>query len=285
VNVSTDYQGIVEHAPLRWPGRPEAAPRRPDPRSLYAYLLDLDDDLAQEFDIRTRVSARQLATVRVLEAEIGESDLAGCFDAARGGLGLLVLDGVLAFEMRVGDRTTTELLGGGDLLPMSTGKADELLEGREAWRVLCPTRLALLDAEFVDRVAPWPQIGQVLMIRAGRRMADINVIRAITAQPRLEVRLDLLLWHLAGRWGRVEPAGIRLTLPLTHRLLGRLAAAERPSISHALARLSQAGLVTGTTGDLHLHGSAESHLQSLLPRTARPDPRARRRRPSRRAAG
>jgi CRP-like cAMP-binding protein len=248
---------------------------------LYAYLLDLDDDLAEEFDIRARVSARQLATVRVLHTVVGESDLSGWFDAARGGMGLLILDGVLAFEMRVGDRTTTELLGAGDLLQPPTDTADELLEGVAAWRVLCPTRLALLDAEFADRVRPWPQIGHAMMRRACRRMTDINVLRAITAQPRLEVRLDLLLWHLAGRWGRVEPTGIRLCLPLTHRLLGQLAAAERPSISHALARLAQAGLVTGTTGDLHLHGNLEAHLQSLLQRTAQL-PRSRRGRPTRR---
>ena len=76
------------------------------------------------------------------------------------------------------------------------------------------------------------------------------MLRAITSQPRLEVRLVLLLWHLAARWGRVEPSGVRLSLPLTHRLLGQLVAAERPSISHALKRLAQAGLVTGATDDL-----------------------------------
>ena len=53
-------------------------------------------------------------------------------------------------------------------------------------------------------------------------------MRAIACQPRLEVRLVLFFWHLAARWGRVEPNGIRLTLPLTHRLLGQLVAAERP---------------------------------------------------------
>jgi CRP/FNR family cyclic AMP-dependent transcriptional regulator len=282
VTVSTDDQGAVQRAALRWPQTSGAEPRKPDSRSLYAYLLDLDDDLADEFDLRARVSARQLATVRVLDTEVGESDLGGWLHAARGGMGLLILDGLLAFEMRVGDRTTTELLGAGDLLQSPTATADELLEGVAAWRVLCPTRLALLDGEFADRVRPWPQIGHVMMSRAARRVTDINVVRAITAQPRLEVRLDLLLWHLAGRWGRVEPSGIRLSLPLTHRLLGQLAAAERPSISHALARLAGAGLVTGTTCDLHLHGSLEAHLQSLLQRTAQLSPHARRGRPTRR---
>src|SRR6202020_1065324 len=80
------------------------------------------------------------------------------------------------------------------------------------------------------------------------------------------------LWHLAARWGRVEPAGIRLSLPLTHRLLGQLVAAERPSISHALARLSHAGIVTGNAGDWHLHGSADVHIEALTDRTARLTP-------------
>jgi CRP/FNR family transcriptional regulator, cyclic AMP receptor protein len=282
VNVSTDDQDPVDRARLQWPRRPEAERRQPDPRSLYAYLLDLDDDLAEEFDIRSRVSARQLATARVLEADAGESDLVAWFEAARGGLGLLILDGVLAVETRVGERTATELLGAGDLLTPPRRETDDMLERASGWRALCPVRLALLDAEFADRVRPWPQIGHALMRRAARHISDIHVLRAITAQPRLEVRLDLLLWHLAGRWGRVEPAGIRLTLPLTHRLLGQLVAAERPSISHALARLGHAGLVTGTAGDLHLHGSLEAHREALIERTALLTPRERGRRPTQR---
>lgn len=282
MTVSTDDQRAAVHAPSPWPCTDGSARHHPDARPLYGYLLDLDDDLADEFDVRSRVSARQLATVKLLEADVGESDLTSWFDVARGGMGLLVVEGMLAFEMRVGDRTTTELVGAGDLLQAPTGRVDELLEGLATWKVLCPTRLALLDAEFADRVRPWPQIGQAMMGRASRRTTDVNVVRAITAQPRLEVRLDLLLWHLAGRWGRVEPAGIRLTLPLTHRLLGQLAAAERPSISHALARLSHAELVTGTTGDLHLHGSLEEHLELLVRRSAQQLPRNGHRLPARR---
>jgi hypothetical protein len=269
-------------ASLRWPQTDGSARRQADARSLYGYLLDLDDDLAEEFDVRSRVSARHLATSKLLEADVGESDLGNWLEAARGGMGLLVLEGMLTFEMRVGDRTTSELLGAGDLLQPPSGRVGELLEGLAAWRVLCPTRLALLDADFADRVRPWPQIAQAMMRRASRRTTDVNVVRAITAQPRLEVRLDLLLWHLAGRWGRVEPAGIRLSLPLTHRLLGQLAAAERPSISHALSRLSHAGLVTGSTGDLHLHGSLDEHLELLVHRAAHVLPRDGHRRAARR---
>ena len=66
-----------------------------------------------------------------------------------------------------------------------------------------------------------------------------------------------MLWHLAARWGKVELGGIRLSLPLTHRLLGQLVGAERPSVSHALARLAEAELVTGRGDEWHLHGTLE----------------------------
>ena len=132
-----------------------------------------------------------------------------------------------------------------------------MIGGSSAWRALGPTRFALLDAEFARAcavlAADHPRAVSAAP-SAGHR--DLGALRAISCQPKLEVRLVLLLWHLAARWGRVEPSGIRLSLPLTHRLLGQLVAAERPSISHALARLSHAGIVTGTAGDWHLHGSA-----------------------------
>jgi hypothetical protein len=214
-----------------------------------------------------RVAARQVATVRVLDAEVGACDLEPWFRSIGRGPGLLILDGLVAFETRVGDRTACELTGAGDLLQPSWPRAEELLAQRDGWRALWPTRFAMLDQEFAERVRPWPQIGQALLRRAGRRIAETDALRAIACQPRLEVRLVLLLWHLSTRWGRVEPGGIRLALPLTHRLLGQLVAAERPSITHALSRLADSGLVTGSACDLHLHGTLDAHLEALTERT------------------
>jgi hypothetical protein len=45
-----------------------------------------------------------------------------------------------------------------------------------------------------------------------------------------------------------------------------MVAAERPSISHALKRLAHAGLVSGSTDDLHLHGTLEYQLEALFER-------------------
>jgi CRP-like cAMP-binding protein len=241
-------------------------PRRAEPSALYTYLLDADDELAEEFDVRGRIAVRQLATARVLQVGVGDCDLSGWFDIASHGPGLFVLDGLVAFETHTGDRVAAELLGAGDLLQAPSLPTDELLERSCRWRALRPTRFALLDEAFVDRVHPFPQVVRALVSRACRRNAELDVLRAITSQPRLEVRLVLLLWHLAARWGRVEPASVRLCLPLTHRLLGQLVAAERPSISHALKRLGQAGLISGNTDDLHLHGTLEYQLGALLER-------------------
>jgi Mn-dependent DtxR family transcriptional regulator len=46
--------------------------------------------------------------------------------------------------------------------------------------------------------------------------------------------------------------------------MGRLIAAERPSVSNALARLARAGLVTGHGDEWHLHGDLEAHLNAML---------------------
>ena len=255
-------------AARHWPSpRPHAVGHLPVATAIQRYLLDADDDLAGEFDVRTRLAARPGITVKVLKAEVGECDLGPALSSLRDGYGLLIIEGLLALDMQVGDRTATELIGTGDLLVPGSYRADAMLDRRDSWRVLAPAQLAVLDAAFAARVQPWPQMVQALLRRASRRTEDVDEMRAIACHPRLEVRLDLLFWHLAARWGRVEPTGIKLTLPLTHRLLGQLVAAERPSISHALGRLSGAGLVTGGAGDWHLHGTVDGHLESLASHT------------------
>jgi CRP/FNR family cyclic AMP-dependent transcriptional regulator len=233
------------------------------PPGTYCYLLDVDQDLADEFDLRMRIVVRRVASVLAFEAPAGACDLTHWFPEGPQSLGLLVLEGVIAVDVCVGGRTATELVGGGDLLQPWGDDLDQLVEPRPSWRSLVATRIAVLDDAFAERVRPWPQVTHALLRRAARRTRDLNVHRAITSQPRLEVRLALLFWHLAARWGRVEPGGVQLSLPLTHALLGRLAAAERPSVSHALARLADAGLVTGAAGNWHLHGSVEHHLGVL----------------------
>lgn len=228
-----------------------------------ASLLDLDDDLAQECTPEIRPAARALTSVLVCEAEIGPCDLRPWFAQVANGPGLLVLDGLMAVNTSVGERVACELVGGGDLLQPFAHRAEELITRGETWQALRPTSFALLDEAFATRAAACPQVGMALLRRAARRSSEAETLRAISSHPRLEVRLVLLLWHLAGPWGKVSSNGIRLSLPLTHRVIGQLVGAERPSVSHALHRLAQTRLITGTACDLLLHGSLEAHLEAL----------------------
>jgi CRP/FNR family cyclic AMP-dependent transcriptional regulator len=243
---------------------PRWAPRPPPHPSSYRYLLDLDVDLAESLDVRMRLAARPSATVVCFEADAGELDLEPLLRATPPGPGILVLEGVVTVSVCVGNRTAAELIGAGDLIEPGAAAEEELLACVTEWRALLPARLAVLDGEFADRIGPWPPLMSALLRRMERRTRNLNVQRAIAAQPRLEVRLALLLWHLAARWGRVEPGGIRLPLPLTHHLLGRLVGAERPSVSHALGRLARGGLVTGHGDEWHLHGQIEDQLATML---------------------
>jgi CRP-like cAMP-binding protein len=242
---------------LRWP---QHTARR---HSSYRYLLDLDVDLAEQLDVRMRMVARPAVTAVIFDADPGEIHVQDLLGAVGRGPGVLVLDGVIAVSVRVGDRIAAELTGSGDLLQSMAYDDEELLACDVRWRALVPSRFAVLDDAFEHRVQPWPQITEMLLQRAGRRTRRLNIQRAIAAQPRLEVRLALLLWHLAARWGKVEPGGIRLPVPLTHQLLGRLIGAERPSVSHALARLAHAGVISGHGDEWHLHGTLQDQLVSM----------------------
>jgi CRP-like cAMP-binding protein len=66
---------------------------------------------------------------------------------------------------------------------------------------------------------------------------------AIVQQARTHIRIHLMLWHLADRWGYVSPEGTILPLRLTHEVLADLVAARRPTVSSALSHLVRSGLV------------------------------------------
>lgn len=227
-------------------------------------LLDIDSDLAEELDAQILRAARAAAVALTFAADPGRLPLPEWLATSAPGFGVLMLEGVVSVNVRVGGRIVSELIGTGDLIQPSNHRYDEMLACDVGWRALVPSRFALLDGAFAKRVRFWPQIDHALLRRAALRHARLNVQRAVAAQPRLEVRLALVLWHLAARWGRVERGGIRLTLPLTHQLLGRLIGAERPSVSHALARLAAAGLITGHGDEWHLHGDLREQFASLL---------------------
>ena len=266
----TNSDGDPPSGPFPLPVRGEHAAAKIGGRERlgrYCYLFDVDDELAGGLDHRMRLVARSTAVARVEEISAGEFDLVPLLAQLRSGIGLLLIDGVVALDVQVGDRTASELVGAGDLLAPWTREDDVVLLASETFsRALVRTRVAVLDAAFAERIKPWPQILHGLLRRAVRRTMELNVHRAATCHPRADARIALLLWHLAERWGIVEPDGILVPLPLTHRLIGQLVGAERPSVSHALSRLAAAGLVTREPAGLVLHQTAAHHIACLVDR-------------------
>jgi CRP-like cAMP-binding protein len=83
---------------------------------------------------------------------------------------------------------------------------------------------------------------------------------AIVHQARVDVRLRMLLWHLAGRWGRVRSDATVVPLRLTHTLLADLVAARRPTVTSALADLARRGLMRSSPDGWMLFGDAPVEL-------------------------
>ena len=208
-------------------------------------MLDEDPDLAALVPASRLEAARPASAASVLAVPDGPWQAVEAGERARQGYGLLVLGGVLVRRVGYDGRFGAELLGPGDLLrPWEPdGEASGTLPFETSWRVMSPARLAVLDLDWATRMAPFPQVGALLAGRALGRSRRLATSMAIVQMPRLEDRLWMLFWELADRYGRVHPDGVHVDLPLTHELLSHLAAARRPSVSGALARLAEQGRV------------------------------------------
>jgi CRP/FNR family cyclic AMP-dependent transcriptional regulator len=163
----------------------------------------------------------------------------------KSGIALLVLDGVIIRRIGIQGRFGAELIGAGDVLrpwqrePESTTP----LIVNSDWSVVEPVHVVSLDEDFMPCMAHYPELAAGLVARAVQRSRNAVVNIAIIHQARVDVRLHMLLWHLASRWGRVRSDGTVLPLRLTHSLLADLVAARRPTVTSALSDLARRGLV------------------------------------------
>ncbi|HWD64247.1 MAG TPA: helix-turn-helix domain-containing protein [Solirubrobacteraceae bacterium] len=162
-----------------------------------------------------------------------------------GGIGYIVLDGLLLRRVGIDGRFGGELLGEGDLLRPWQGENDASnLSPTTGWKVITRSRLAVLDERSTARLARYPALFGAITGRALDRARRLALMMAIVHHPRIEIRLHMLFWLLADRWGRVGRDGVTLPLSLSHSLLADLIAAQRPSVTGALGKLYERGLVT-----------------------------------------
>jgi hypothetical protein len=204
--------------------------------------LELDSDLGLLLpEERVAAARRDLrVAVRVLDAGVWNADkLAG---ASAEHVGLLILDGVIAREVLVSDTISTELLGPGDVVrPWRLQDTGSLLQHEIRWNVLTRTRFALLDRRLGAELGRYPEVGAAIVDRVNERAVRLAVTQAISQLNRVDRRLIALFWHLAERWGRMTSNGVALPLTLSHRMLGQLIGARRPTVSTALGELVQQG--------------------------------------------
>ncbi len=204
-------------------------------------VLDVLGDTCVDLDRDALASARlqviaQAVTLRTIDSGSLPVEL------ERNKCGVLVCSGFFLREVTLRGRTTAELVGPGDVL-LSSPTTTELLPCGVSWRLGETVRLAPLDEDFLRHAAPWPAIFGAIARRLGDRAARLAVERTMLAIPSVEMRIVFFLDHCARHWGRVRPEGVVVPVALTHELLGLLVDARRPTVTTAIGRLREQGVL------------------------------------------
>ncbi len=147
-----------------------------------------------------------------------------------GTFGMLLLDGLILRAVEVEGRPSLEVLGTGDVIRPFEAEPDPdaTVAHVVQWWALQPAKLAVLDASFIRRMADYPEVIGDLAGRLSRGSAAGCLRLSIVQQPRLSTRLEIMLWHLADRFGRVHSEGVLLPVPMCHGLLSWARRREPP---------------------------------------------------------
>ena len=82
----------------------------------------------------------------------------------------------------------------------------------------------MLGRRFACVAARWPDLTSALVGRAVKRSHALALSATISCTTGLEMRLLMLFWHLADRWGKVCRDGVVVPIQMTHAVIGRLIA-------------------------------------------------------------
>lgn len=223
------------------------------------HVLREDPELADAIPLPRRTRAIEECIAPELWVHPGATPERGWL-GFRGGIGVLVLEGLLIRRVGIEGRFGAELIGEGDLLRPAEESISPLLPLTTEWSVVQRARVAALDHGFERHLSAYPELARALVGRAIMRSKNLSVNMAIVHQARVDVRLHMLLWHLAARWGRVRSDGTVLHLRLTHTVLADLVAARRPTVTSALSDLVRRGLLQTDGETWVLFGDAPSSL-------------------------
>lgn len=196
-----------------------------------------------------------------LTVEAGPWDPTRAAAHSRPALGFLITSGLLLRRVALGGRFGAELLEPGDLIsPLETDPGRKATAGAR-WSALMPSEVAVLDERFAEKLGSYPEVLSTLVSSSMRRARHAAVSMAIVHHPRIVMRVRMLLWDLAARWGVAQSDGIRVPVKLTHAVLADLAGARRPSVSTALGRLTATAEILATKDGWLLTGAPPAELE------------------------
>ena len=239
-------------------------------------VLDVDADLGRWLGAERRAQARGRLVGRPVTLEKGRWDVEppGERPGGPGPIGLLIVEGFVARELVMDAQVSLELLGPGDLVRPWDDEGS-LLPIAARWNVLSPARLVVLGSDFTRQLTAVPEVGAVLFARMHMRSQRLAETQAISHANGVAVRVHSMLWHLADRWGRVTVEGTVVPLALSHRMLGELVGARRPSVSAGLVELERSGAVVRRGDGTWLLGGSPPAARTSAPQPLVPTRRRR----------
>ena len=232
-----------------------------------ALLLAEDRDLAADLTGEDRRAAERILAAPTFTVGTGPWRPSEWLEDHKppGHLGFLVLDGILLRGLDLHGAACAELIGVGDVIRPWDDDSTPTLTREADWQVIAPARLAVMDRRVAAVAGRWPEVVARLLDRAVQRSHSLAFHLAVCSITRVDLRILAVLWNLADRWGRVTPEGVVLPLALTHRALGRLVTARRPSVTTALGQLRARGMVEPRSeGGWLLHGDPPEELGEIL---------------------
>ena len=207
-------------------------------------LLRVWPDIAAQLAPEERGAVERALVAPLVTAS--DEDLADALAVESGdAFDFVLIEGTVLKETALAASSALELLGPGDVLapPLS---ATRQLDFRAVSRYLAhgDVWIATLGGRFTRVAVRWPQISDFLHGQIAEQAHRASMHLAMLHLPRADHRILALFAELGERFGRVTPDGIRIDLPLSHELIGRLTASRRPTVTLALQDLSDQGLLT-----------------------------------------
>ena len=229
-------------------------------------LLDADPELGADLSPDEFEQARHSAVAEV--AELGRGMYRPLTIGDEHLLGLLVVNGLLIRSVQVAERNCGELVGPGAILrPWDQFGQYAPMPFEVSWRVIEPVRFALLDQRLVAVGAQWPPLMLGILRRAVERSHALALNVAIHSLKHTELRLLVLFWHLADRFGHVTPEGTIVPLRLSHSDIAELIGSRRPSVSSRLAILGRERVIERRADRTWLlRGEPPAHVRDVSAR-------------------